>query len=76
MKLRCMKKHIFRLDCVAKKKYLLHMFLDWLNNRINNLNRTYMNMVYIARKIGRDRDKVIKDSSVFLFTDNFLDKDS
>ncbi len=20
------KKHIFRLDCVAKKKYLLHMF--------------------------------------------------
>ena len=30
-----------------------------------------MNMVYIARKVGRDRDKVIKDSSGISFTDNF-----
>lgn len=44
---------------------------EWLIDRINNLNRTYMNMVYIARKVGRDRDKVIKDSSGISFTDNF-----
>ncbi len=44
---------------------------EWLNDRINNLSRTYMNMVYIARKVGRDRDKVIKDSSGISFTDNF-----
>ena len=40
---------------------------EWLNDRINNLSRTYMNMVYIARKVGRDRDKVIKDSSGISF---------
>ena len=44
---------------------------EWLNDRTNNLSRTYMNMVYIARKVGRDRDKVIKDSSGISFTDNF-----
>ena len=44
---------------------------EWLNDRINNLSRTYMNMVYIARKVGRDKDKVIKDSSGISFTDNF-----
>jgi len=44
---------------------------EWLNDRVNNLSRTYMNMVYIARKVGRDRDKVIKDSSGISFTDNF-----
>lgn len=55
----------------GKEKISSAYVLDWLNNRINNLNRTYMNMVYIARKIGRDRDKVIKDSSGISFTDNF-----
>ncbi len=44
---------------------------EWLTNRIDHLNRTYMNAVYIARKVGRDRDKVIKDSSGISFTDNF-----
>lgn len=44
---------------------------EWLSDRINNLSRTYMNIVYIARKVGRDRDKVIKDSSGISFTDNF-----
>ena len=55
----------------GKEKISSAYVLDWLNNRINNLNRTYMNMVYIARKVGRDRDKVIKDSSGISFTDNF-----
>ena len=45
--------------------------LEWLIYRIDNSMRTYMNMVYIARKVGRDRDKVIADSSGISFTDNF-----
>ena len=44
---------------------------EWLSDRVNNLSRTYMNVVYIARKVGRDKDKVIKDSSGISFTDNF-----
>ena len=50
--------------------------LDWLINRVSNINRTYMNMVYIARKVGRDRDKVIKDSSGISFIDNYWIKTS
>jgi len=45
--------------------------LEWLIYRVDNSMRTYMNMVYIARKVGRDRDKVIADSSGISFTDNF-----
>ncbi len=44
---------------------------EWLSARVDNLSRTYMNVVYIARKVGRDRDKIIKDSSGISFTDNF-----
>ena len=44
---------------------------EWLSDRVNNLSRTYMNVVYIARRVGRDRDKIIKDSSGISFTDNF-----
>jgi hypothetical protein len=49
---------------------------EWLTNRIDNAQRTYMNMVYIARKVGRDRDKMLKDSSGISFTDNFWLKTS
>ncbi|MDR1891501.1 MAG: hypothetical protein LBQ48_00585 [Oscillospiraceae bacterium] len=49
---------------------------EWITNRIDNAQRTYMNMVYIARKVGRDRDKMIKDSSGISFTDNFWLKTS
>ncbi|MCL2499124.1 MAG: HipA domain-containing protein [Defluviitaleaceae bacterium] len=49
---------------------------EWITNRIDNAQRTYMNMVYIARKVGRDRDKMIKDSSGISFTDNFWIKTS
>lgn len=44
---------------------------EWLSDRVNNISRTYMNVVYIARRVGRDRDKIIKDSSGVSFTDNF-----
>ena len=55
----------------GKDKISAESVSEWLNDRTNNLSRTYMNMVYIARKVGRDRDKVIKDSSGISFTDNF-----
>jgi len=45
--------------------------LEWLIYRVDNSMRTYMNMVYVAREVGRDRDKVIADSSGVSFTDNF-----
>jgi len=49
---------------------------EWITYRIDNAQRTYMNMVYIARKVGRDRDRMIKDSSGISFTDNFWLKTS
>ena len=49
---------------------------EWIANRIDSTQRTYMNMVYIARKVGRDRDKMIEDSSGISFTDNFWIKTS
>lgn len=48
----------------------------WISERINNIHRTYMNMVYIARKVGRDKQKVLKDSAGVSFTDNFWIKTS
>jgi len=45
--------------------------LEWIIYRIDSSNRTYMNMVYVARKVGRDRDMIIADSSGISFTDNF-----
>lgn len=50
--------------------------LEWLIYRIDNLQRTYMNMVYLARQVGRDRDKVISDSAGVSCTDNFWIKTS
>lgn len=54
-----------------KEKLSAVSVFEWLSDRVNNLSRTYMNVVYIARKVGRDRDKIIKDSSGISFTDNF-----
>ncbi|MCL2814532.1 MAG: HipA domain-containing protein [Oscillospiraceae bacterium] len=50
--------------------------LEWLIFRIDNLQRTYMNMVYLARQVGRDRDKVLSDSAGVSCTDNFWIKTS
>lgn len=49
---------------------------DWITDRVSNINRTYMNIVYIARKVGRDKNKIIQDSSGISFTDNFWIKTS
>jgi hypothetical protein len=46
-------------------------FLEWLNYRIDNLSRTYMNRVYILRKVGRDREKILRDSCAISITDDY-----
>ncbi|MCL1842474.1 MAG: HipA domain-containing protein [Defluviitaleaceae bacterium] len=46
-------------------------FLEWLNYRIDNLSRTYMNRVYILRKVGRDRERILRDSCAISVTDNY-----
>ena len=65
------KKEYLPFGLRGKDKISAVSVFEWLSERINNLSRTYMNVVYIARKVGRDRDKVIKDSSGISFTDNF-----
>ncbi|MCL2663757.1 MAG: HipA domain-containing protein [Oscillospiraceae bacterium] len=47
------------------------VFEQWLTSRVDNLTRTYMNRVYIARKIGRDREKILRDSCAISIIDNF-----
>ena len=46
-------------------------FVEWLNYRIDNLSRTYMNRVYILRKVGRDRERILRDSCAISITDNY-----
>ena len=50
--------------------------IEWLVARIDNLQRTYMNIVYLARQVGRDRDKILADSAGVSCTDNFWIKTS
>lgn len=64
-------KNLLPFGLRGKSKLSAVDVFEWLSDRINNLSRTYMNVVYIARKVGRDRDKVIEDSSGISFTDNF-----
>jgi len=49
---------------------------EWIANRIESTDRQYMNMIYLARKVGRDRDNIISDSSGISFSDNFWIKTS
>jgi hypothetical protein len=46
-------------------------FMDWLRVRVDNLQRSYMNKVYIARQIGRDLEKILQDSCAISITDQF-----
>ena len=46
-------------------------FYQWLNKRASNLERTYMSKVYIARKVNRDIESVIRDSCGLSITDQF-----
>jgi hypothetical protein len=49
---------------------------EWITERIQITQREYMNMVYIARKVGRDKEKILSDSCGLSFTDNFWIKTS
>lgn len=55
----------------GKKKITAESIKYWIEQRISNINRTYMNLVYIARDVGRDSAKVIKDSCGISFTDQY-----
>lgn len=46
-------------------------FTFWIKKRLDNLSRTYMNKLYIARKVGRSTDLIIEDSKGVSITDNF-----
>jgi len=46
-------------------------FYDWMQKRVDNINRSYMNKVYMARGIGRDIENVIADSCAISITDKF-----
>lgn len=47
------------------------LFMDWLRRRVDNLQRAYMNKVYIARKIGREFENILRDSCALSITDRF-----
>jgi hypothetical protein len=51
--------------------YKVVSFYRWLEDRVNHLSREYMNKVYIKRKVGRDRERILKDSCAVSVTDNF-----
>ena len=46
-------------------------FMEWLRKRVDNLQRSYMNKVYMARKIGRDLENILRDSCALSITDQF-----
>ncbi len=54
-----------------KQILTISLVKDWIKVRVDNINRTYMNLVYIAREVGRDTTRVIKDSCGISFTDQY-----
>lgn len=50
--------------------------LHWIERRVSNISRKYMNLVYVARGVGRDTLKVLQDSCGVSITDNFWIKTS
>jgi len=49
----------------------IDVFMDWLRKRVDNLQRSYMNKVYMARKVGRDFENILRDSCALSITDQF-----
>ncbi len=60
----------------GKEVLLATAVSNWVTNRTTNLHRTYMNVVYIARGIGRDTNNILKDSFGISFIDNYWIKTS
>ena len=48
-----------------------HKFIIWMSRRISNLQRTYMNKLYIQRRVGRSHDAIIADSAAISPVDLF-----
>ena len=46
-------------------------FTEWLNKRVGNLQRSYMNKVYMARQVGRNLENILRDSCALSITDKF-----
>ena len=46
-------------------------FLAWLSRRISNLQRTYMNKLYMQRRVGRSNEAIIADSAAMSPVDLF-----
>jgi hypothetical protein len=46
-------------------------FLQWLNRRLNTLQRTYMNKLYMQRRVGRSHNDIVNDSAAISPTDLF-----
>jgi hypothetical protein len=51
-------------------------FMEWLRKRVDNLQRSYMNKVYMVRKVGRDLELILRDSCALSITDQFWIKRS
>lgn len=48
---------------------------SWLKDRTTQLSRTYMNLVYIVRNVGRDTERIVSNSNAISITDNYWVKD-
>lgn len=66
-----------KLPFGLRVEYLdFEFFMDWLRKRVDNLQRSYMNKVYMARKVGRDFENILRDSCALSITDQFWVKRS
>lgn len=63
--------HLLPFGLRNVKKLRGSKILKWIADRVTNINRTYMNLIYIARQVGRDVDKVIADSAGLSIIDHF-----
>ena len=61
---------------LRKKQLGFSDFDRWMIMRVNNLQRTYMNKVYMVRKVGRDIELILRDSCALSITDQFWVKRS
>ena len=46
-------------------------FLAWMSRRISNLQRTYMNKLYMQGRIGRSNEAIVADSAAMSPVDLF-----
>lgn len=64
-------KNFIPLNLRGRQQIIAESIKHWIDKRISNIDRTYMDLVCIARGAGRDSDKIIKDSYGISFTDQY-----